>query len=55
MLYYYIMAHHHHPSDATHPSPTIAPSLLRLSVFERLAIVAILIALMGAAVFWATY
>jgi len=54
MLYYYKMTHHHH-SGATHPSPTISPSLLRLSVPQRLAVVGVLIAVIWAAVLWATH
>jgi len=44
--------HHHHPGHA-HPSPRIAPSLLRLSAAERVAAVAVLIALLWGAVAWA--
>jgi hypothetical protein len=53
MLYYNIMAQHHHAAGA-HPSPTILPSLLRLSLPQRLAIAAGLIALLWLAVLWAT-
>ena len=44
---------HHHHGGAPHPSPTISPSLLRLSAVERLAGAGVLIALIWAAVFWA--
>jgi hypothetical protein len=46
------MTHHHHASEA-HPSPTLSPSLLRLSVPRRLALAGALIALIWAAVLWA--
>jgi hypothetical protein len=46
------MTHHHHGGQA-HPSPAISPSLLRLSVPRRLAIVGVLIALIWAAALWA--
>ncbi|MGB7098877.1 MAG: hypothetical protein WBD95_08925 [Xanthobacteraceae bacterium] len=51
MLYCYIMVHHHH-SGTSHPSSTIAPSLLRLSAPRRVAIAGVLIALIWAAVLW---
>src|SRR4029079_7811441 len=47
------MAHHHHHPGQAHPSPSISPSLMRLSVAERLAVAAALIALMWAAALWA--
>jgi hypothetical protein len=47
------MTHHHH-GGAPHPSPTVSPSLLRLSAPRRLAVVSALIALIWAAFFWAT-
>jgi hypothetical protein len=47
------MTHHHH-GGAPHPSPAVPPSLLRLSALERLAGAGVLIALIWAAVFWAT-
>jgi hypothetical protein len=46
------MTHHHH-GGAPHPSPAIAPSLLRLSVSTRLALAGLVIALIWAAVLWA--
>jgi hypothetical protein len=46
------MTHHHHGGQA-HPAPAISPSLLRLSVPRRLAIVGVLIALLWAAALWA--
>jgi len=53
MLYYNVMTHHHHGAGA-HPSPTLSPSLLRLSVPRRMGIAAALIAIIWAAFFWAT-
>ena len=53
MLYCYIMTHHHH-AGATHPSPALSPSLLRLSAPKRLALAGALIALIWVAVLWAT-
>lgn len=52
MLYCYIMAHHHHAGDV-HPAPTIAPSLLRLSVAQRLGAAVALSALIWLAALWA--
>ncbi len=45
--------HHHHPPGQGHPPASIAPSILRMSVMERLAIAAVLIAALWAAVVWA--
>jgi len=45
--------HHHHPSGHAHPPAAIALSLLRLSAVERLAVVAVAIALLWGAVAWA--
>ena len=42
--------HHHHPLGHAHPPAAIAPSILRLSVFERLVVVSALIAAIWAAV-----
>ena len=47
--------HHHHPLGHAHPPAAIAPSILRLSVFERLVVVSALIAAIWAAVFWALH
>ena len=44
--------HHHAPGDA-HPAARLAPSLLRLSAAERLAAVAVAIALLWGVVLWA--
>jgi hypothetical protein len=46
------MTHHHHPGHV-HPSATVAPSLLRLSVGQRLAIAVAIAVVLWAAVFWA--
>ena len=44
--------HHHHPGQG-HPPASISPSILRMSVLQRLAIAAALIALLLGAVIWA--
>jgi hypothetical protein len=44
--------HHHHHSGA-HPPAPIAPSILRASVWQRLAIAAVLIAVIWGSVLWA--
>jgi len=44
--------HHHHPGHV-HPPASVHPSILRLSAFGRLAVAAVLIALLWSAVFWA--
>jgi hypothetical protein len=44
--------YHHHPGRA-HPPATVSPSILRLSAFERLAAVSVLIAALWGAVIWA--
>ena len=46
-------AHHHHHVGHAHPPATVAPSILRLSVLERLAAVAVIIAALWGAVLWA--
>jgi hypothetical protein len=48
------MTHHHHLGHV-HPPAAVAPSLLRLSVWQRLAIAGVLIVLMWLAVFWAMH
>jgi hypothetical protein len=45
--------HHHHPPGQGHPPASISPSILRMSVLERLAIAAALIVVLWGAVFWA--
>ena len=44
--------HHHHPGHG-HPPASVSPSILRMSVAERLAIAAALIVLLWGAVLWA--
>jgi hypothetical protein len=44
--------HHHHPGQG-HPQASISPSILRMSVLQRLATAAALIALLWGAVIWA--
>jgi hypothetical protein len=44
----------HSHGDAPHEPATVSLSILRLSVWERLAAVAVLIALLWTAVHWAT-
>jgi hypothetical protein len=43
---------HHHPGRG-HPPASISPSILRMSVLQRLAIAAALIVVLWGAVFWA--
>jgi hypothetical protein len=44
---------HHHPQGQAHPPAAVAPSILRLSVIERLGIAILLISVIWSAVFWA--
>ena len=44
--------HHHHPGQG-HPPGSVAPSILRMSAFERLALAAVMIAVLWGVVFWA--
>ncbi len=44
--------HHHHPGHV-HPPASVHPSILRMSVLQRLGFAAGLIALVWAAAFWA--
>ncbi len=46
------MTHHQH-ADHAHPSPRLAPSLLRMSATERVAAAAVVIAMLWGAVLWA--
>jgi hypothetical protein len=46
--------HHHHHPDHLHPPAAVHPSILRLSALQRLGFAAALMALVWAAVFWAT-
>jgi hypothetical protein len=43
---------HHHPGTG-HPPAMVAPSMLRLAAWQRLALAGAVIALLWALVFWA--
>ena len=45
--------HHHHPPGQGHPPAAVSPSILRMSIAERLMIAFALIALLWGAVVWA--
>lgn len=45
--------HHHHPAGGGHPAATVAPSILRMALMERLLAVAGTIAVIWGAVLWA--
>jgi hypothetical protein len=45
--------HRHHHPGAGHPPATVTPSMLRMSLAERLAISGVLIAVLWGAVLWA--
>jgi hypothetical protein len=45
--------HHHHAPGEGHPPATIAPSILRMGVAERLVAAGVAIVVIWAAVFWA--
>jgi len=47
------MTHHHHGAGQAHPVARVAPSLLRMSALERLALAAIAAAVLWTAVWWA--
>jgi hypothetical protein len=47
------MAHHHHAPGQPHEHASISPSILRLSAWERLAVVSVMIVLLWGAVHWA--
>jgi hypothetical protein len=49
----HIHPHHHHQPGQGHPPASISPSILRMSVLERLAVAAVLIVVLWGAVFWA--
>jgi hypothetical protein len=46
-------AHHHHRPGEGHPATAVAPSILRMGALERLAVAALMIALIWAATLWA--
>jgi len=50
---YDLGTHHHHHPGHVHPPASVHPSILRLSVLQRLGFAAGLIALLWAAAFWA--
>jgi hypothetical protein len=45
--------HHHHHAGEGHPPAAVSPSILRLSVFERLVAAAAAIAVIWSIVIWA--
>ena len=47
------MTHHSHPVGQRHEPASISPSILRLSAWQRLAGVAVIIAALWGAVHWA--
>jgi hypothetical protein len=47
------MTHHHHETGEAHPVAHVAPSLLRMSALERLAMAAIAAVVLWTAVWWA--
>ena len=47
------MTHHHHHTGEAHPVARVAPSLLRMSALERLALAAIAATLLWTAVWCA--
>lgn len=47
------MTHHHHDPGFAHPSPSLKPSLLRLSLGLRLCVVAAVSAVVWSLVVWA--
>lgn len=49
----HVHPHHHHHPGRGHPPASISPSILRMSVLERLAVAAVLIVVLWGAVFWA--
>jgi len=44
---------HHHAARGAHPPATVSPSILRMTLGERLVVVVVIIAVIWAAVFWA--
>jgi hypothetical protein len=45
--------HHHHDPGHAHPPASVHPSILRLSVRERVAVAVLMIAVLWGIVFWA--
>jgi hypothetical protein len=48
----HVHPHHHHAGEG-HPPASISPSILRMSVLERLAVAGALIVVLWGAVLWA--
>jgi len=48
----HIHPHHHQPGQGNPPA-SISPSILRMSVLERLAVAAVLIVVLWGTAFWA--
>ncbi|MBN8964948.1 MAG: hypothetical protein J0H89_06100 [Rhizobiales bacterium] len=46
---------HHHPPGQGHTPAAAGASLLRLSVWQRLAVAAVAVAVLWAATFWAMH
>jgi|SoimicmetaTmtLAA_FD_contig_41_2614005_length_402_multi_1_in_0_out_0_2 hypothetical protein len=47
------MTTHHHPPDHAHPSPSVPPSLMRLSLGGRLLAAGIVVVWVWVLVLWA--
>jgi hypothetical protein len=47
------MTHHSHPVGHRHEPASVGPSILRLSALQRVAAVAVVLAGLWAAVYWA--
>jgi hypothetical protein len=47
------MSHHSHAPGHAHPPAAVSPSILRLSAAERVAAVAVIVAVLWGAVLWA--
>jgi hypothetical protein len=46
---------HRHPAGGSHPPAAVSPSILRMALIDRLAAVAVAIALIWGAVLWAMF
>jgi hypothetical protein len=49
------MTHHHHEPGHAHPAALLSPSLLRMSIWQRLAAAIALSAVLWLAVAWAVH
>jgi hypothetical protein len=47
------MTHHHHEPGHAHPMARVAPSLLRTSALERIAVAMVVTGILWIAVWWA--